>query len=110
MNEIKDEISLLFSDLKMSKLYKDYVKVKENLKNNSEITTLIKDIKRMQKIATNNKDVKIEKDLKKMYDKLYSIPLYQSYLIIKEELEENLYMISDNFDKYFKSILFIDIN
>lgn len=110
MNEIKDEISLLFSDLKMSKLYKDYVKVKENLKNNSEITTLIKDIKRMQKIATNNKDVKIEKDLKKMYDKLYSIPLYQSYLIIKEELEETLYMISDNFDKYFKSILFIDIN
>ncbi len=110
MNEIKDEISLLFSDLKMSKLYKDYVKVKENLKNNSEITTLIKNIKRMQKIATNNKDVKIEKDLKKMYDKLYSIPLYQSYLIIKEELEENLYMISDNFDKYFKSILFIDIN
>ena len=110
MNEIKDEISLLFSDLKMSKLYKDYVKVKENLKNNSEITTLIKNIKRMKKIATNNKDVKIEKDLKKMYDKLYSIPLYQSYLIIKEELEENLYMISDNFDKYFKSILFIDIN
>lgn len=110
MNEIKDEISLLFSDLKMSKLYKDYAKVKENLKNNSEITTLIKNIKRMQKIATNNKDVKIEKDLKKMYDKLYSIPLYQSYLIIKEELEENLYMISDNFDKYFKSILFIDIN
>lgn len=110
MNEIKDEISLLFSDLKMSKLYKDYVKVKENLKNNSEITTLIKNIKRMQKIATNNKDVKIEKDIKKMYDKLYSIPLYQSYLIIKEELEENLYMISDNFDKYFKSILFIDIN
>ena len=110
MNEIKDEISLLFSDLKMSKLYKDYVKVKENLKNNSEITTLIKNIKRMQKIATNNKDVKIEKDLKKMYDKLYSIPLYQSYLIIKEELEENLYIISDNFDKYFKSILFIDIN
>lgn len=110
MNEIKDEISILFSDLKMSKLYKDYVKVKENLKNNSEITTLIKNIKRMQKIATNNKDVKIEKDLKKMYDKLYSIPLYQSYLIIKEELEENLYMISDNFDKYFKSILFIDIN
>lgn len=110
MNEIKDEIILLFSDLKMSKLYKDYVKVKENLKNNSEITTLIKNIKRMQKIATNNKDVKIEKDLKKMYDKLYSIPLYQSYLIIKEELEENLYMISDNFDKYFKSILFIDIN
>lgn len=110
MNEIKDEISLLFSDLKMSELYKDYVKVKENLKNNSEITTLIKNIKRMQKIATNNKDAKIENGLKKMYDKLYSIPLYQSYLIIKEELEENLYMISDNFDKYFKSILFIDIN
>ena len=110
MNEIKDEISILFSDIKESKLYKDYVKVKEKLKNNNEITTLIKDIKRMQKIATNNKDVKIEKDLKKMYDKLYSIPLYQSYLIIKEELEENLYMISDNFDKYFKSILFIDIN
>ncbi len=110
MNEIKDEIDLLFSDIKMSKLYKDYVKVKEKLKNNNEITALIKDIKRMQKIATNNKDKKIEKDLKKMYDKLYSIPLYQSYLIIKEELEEKLYMISDNFDKYFKSILFIDID
>ena len=27
-----------------------------------------------------------------------------------EELEEKLYMISDNFDKYFKSILFIDID
>ena len=39
MNEIKDEISILFSDIKMSKLYKDYVKVKEKLKNNNEITT-----------------------------------------------------------------------
>ena len=105
MNEIKDEIDLLFSDIKMSKLYKDYVKVKEKLKNNNEITALIKDIKRMQKIATNNKDKNVELEIRKLYDKLYEYPLYQSYLIVKEEIEEELFQIKEQFDKYFKDIL-----
>lgn len=108
MNNIEDKIDELFDELEDSKLYKDYVKVKENLENESEIMNLINDIKRYQKISANNKDKSVDDKIKCLYNKLNHYPLYQSYLIIKEELEEELFMIKEAFEKYFKMMLKIN--
>lgn len=105
MNKIQNKIDNLFDELEKSKLYNDYLKVKKQLESNEEIVTIINKIKRLQKIATNNKDKNVELEIRKLYDKLYEYPLYQSYLIVKEEIEEELFQIKEQFDKYFKDIL-----
>lgn len=105
MNNIQDKIDELFNELEQSKLYKDYVLVKKQLENDEEIMKLISEIKRYQKVATNNKDMSVEEKIKKLYEKLESYPIYQSYLIIKENLNEELFMIKETFEKYFKDIL-----
>ncbi len=105
MNDFESKIDELFNDFERTDLYKRYLSVKSKMQNNKEIMDLIKEIKRLQKIATNNEDEVIEKHIKELYTKLDEYPLYQSYLIIKDELEEELFRIKDPLDKYFKDIL-----
>ena len=105
MNKIKKDIDKLFSELKEKEVYKNYVSVKKQLEDNKEISNIINEIRRLQKIVTNNEDDNIEIDLKKLYDKLNSYPIYQSYIAIKEELEEELFNIKEPLEKYFNDIL-----
>lgn len=105
MNNIKNKIDTLFDNLEKTDKYKKYVKIKKQLESDKEIMDLIDLIKRYQKVLANNKDKDIENKLKELYLKLESYPIYQSYLIIKEELENELFMIKETFSKYFEEIL-----
>ena len=105
MNNIEKEIDNLFNELESSNLYKNYKKVKKQLEDNTEIKQLLNEIKRLQKIVVNEKDKQVELELKKLYKTLDNYPLYQSYLSIKEELEEELQNISFTLNSYFKDIL-----
>ena len=107
MNNIQNKIDKLFDNLEESALYKDFVNIKEKLMNNKEIMNTINEIKRYQKLATNNKDIVLEKNIRELYTKLESYPLYQSYLIKKDELEEELYMVKSIFENYFKELLLL---
>ena len=108
MNNIINDIDDLFNKLKESNIYKEYLEVTKKLGENKDIKKIINEIKKYQKIGTNNKDNSVEKKLKELYKKLESYPLYQSYLIIKEQLEDELFNIKELFDKYFNDILKID--
>ena len=105
MKIIENKIDNLFNELEQSDLYKNYKKIKHQLEDNIEIMNLIQEIKRYQKIGTNNKDNSVEDKIKELNKKLESYPLYQSYLIIKEELEQELFQIKEVFEKYFHDIL-----
>ena len=105
MSDIENKIDELFNLLEESNVFKDYVKIKKQLEEDKDINNLIEDIKRYQKIATNNKDNSVEEKLKELYLKLESYPIYQSYLNIKEELNEELFGIKEVFDKNFSDIL-----
>lgn len=105
MDDISNEIDNLFDSFENSKLYKDFVNVKKQLESNEEIMNIIIRIKRLQKIATNNKDEMVEKEIKDLYKKLESYPLYQSYLIIKDLVQDELFGVKEQFDSYFKEIL-----
>lgn len=105
MNDIKMKVDVLFDELEETILYKDYVKIKKQLQEDKDINNLINEIRRYQKIATNNKDESVENKIKELYKKLESYPIYQSYLNIKEELESELYIIKENFELYFKELL-----
>ena len=99
MNDIQYKIDKLFDELEETILYKDYVKIKKQLQEDKDINNLIDEIRKYQKIATNNKDESVENKIKELYKKLESYPIYQSYLNIKEELENELYIIKENFSK-----------
>ena len=105
MNDIQYKIDKLFDELEETILYKDYVKIKKQLQEDKDINNLIDEIRKYQKIATNNKDESVENKIKELYKKLESYPIYQSYLNIKEELENELYIIKENFELYFKELL-----
>ena len=105
MNNIQNKIDKLFDDFEESTLYSDFIKIKEKLINNKEIMDIIDEIKRFQKLATNNKDVVLERRIRKLYTKLEAYPLYQSYLIKKDEIEEELFTTKSIFESYFKDLL-----
>ena len=105
MNDIEEKIDELFDELKNKDIYLNYIKAKEQLKNNNEITDIINRIKRLQKICTNNDDPKLEDEIKGLYGILNSYPIYQSYLNLKDELTEELMIIKCQFENYFKNIL-----
>lgn len=105
MDSINKKIDDLFNNLEESKLYNDYLKIKKQLEQDNEIMNLIEEIKRYQKILANNDDKSVENKLKELKLKLESYPIYQSYLNIKEDLENELFEIKDTFEKYFKDIL-----
>lgn len=109
MNNIESKIDDLFDDIEKSNLYKDYKRIKKQLENDKTIMNLIEDIKKYQKLAINNRnDNSVEEKLKKLYEKLESYPIYQSYLIVKEELNQQLFEVKETFEKYFKDILSIN--
>ena len=108
MNNIKCDIDKLFDELKVSKTYTEYQEVINKLHNNKKIMDLIKEIKRLQKILVNSKDNVVEKELNSLIDELNSYPLYQTYLIKKDELEDKLKEIKNLFESYFNEILKIN--
>lgn len=105
MSDIEEKINELFDELKNKEIYLNYIKAKEQLKSNNEVTNIINKIKRLQKICTNNDDPKLEDEIKKLYDALNSYPIYQSYLNLKDLLNEELIIIKCQFENYFKDIL-----
>lgn len=105
MSDIKEKIDELFDDFEESKLYKDYLSVQDKMANDEEIISVINEIKKFQKISANNKDKSVELKINDLYKKLESYPIYQSYLIMHDEIEEELFMIKEIFDKYFMDLL-----
>lgn len=108
MNEIKDKINSLFDEFESSELYQRYVSVKRQLEQSEDVMNTIKEIKRLQKIATNNQDNDVENKIKKLYKILDETPIYQSYMIIKDEVNETLYVVKEIFEKYFSELLSLE--
>lgn len=109
MNSISNKIDEMFDEFESSELCQNYLSAKKQLLNNDEVMGLIEEIKRLQKIATNNHDENIEAILKSLYQKLESYPLYQSYKVLEEEINEELFMVKEQFEKYFNSLLKLDV-
>ena len=105
MSDIEEKIDELFDDFEESKLHKDYLSVQDKISKDKEIISVINEIKKFQKISANNKDKSVELKINELYKKLESYPIYQSYLIMHDEIEEELFMIKEVFDKYFNNLL-----
>lgn len=106
-NEIKEKTSKIVESFKESENYQKYLKVKEKMNHNEEIKKLVDEIKRLQKRIVNHPKEKesLEKQINEILDKLKEIPLYNEFINLQEELNENINYIKSTLDDYFNNIL-----
>lgn len=95
-----DELVLI---IKNSKEYNTYLKIKEQLEENKQISELIKEVKQEQQYVVKNNLFNKEEDtvLQEKIKKLESIPLYNDYLNAIDDLNyylEPIKKIQDYFD------------
>jgi len=103
---IDKKIEELFDSIRNSDIYKKYLIMIKNMKEDKDIMNLLEEIKTLQKEATNleyHKDIKymeIDKIIKEKIKELYSNYKYQEYLNTFNELNEILKNITFQIEKF----------
>ena len=105
MEEFYNNLDSVVSTIKDSKEYKKCIKLKKEMDSNEEITSIVKEIKKLQKKYINTNDSNVKRELDELENKLEEIPIYHIYL---ENLEKVNYMINyvkDELNDYFDKLL-----
>lgn len=108
-NELKESLKEIIDEIKLSKYYQDYLRIEEKIKENEEITNLIKEIKDLQKELVKKdyykKDLSvIEEEYNNKLEELNSYPLYQSYLESQRKVNEKLQYVRVEIQSFFDEI------
>ena len=103
---INNSLEELFKAIENSNLYKEYLKMKDILSKDSEIKTLIDEIKELEKKATYLENIgddhykDIDEEIKRKADVLNNKQVYQEYLNKMEEFNDELAISSKMIEKY----------
>lgn len=103
---INNSLEELFKTIENSNLYKEYLKMKDILSKDSEIKTLIDEIKELEKKATYLENMgddhykDIDEEIKRKADVLNNKQVYQEYLNKMEEFNDELAISSKMIEKY----------
>lgn len=92
--EVLKKIDELVCLIKDTPNYKRYNELKSQMKNNKEIMSLIKDIKKLEQSIVKKEYNKIdineeEKKLKELKNELESFPIYLEYSYLQEDLNND---------------------
>lgn len=100
-NEILNKIDEIINYIENTPNYQRYLLIKEHMKDNQEINSLIGEIRVLQKRLVNNKRLDLEDELKKKTNLLNNIPLYREYLNTLDEINNVFNIIENELNKYF---------
>ena len=105
MENISNSVNDLVSYIKSTKEYQTCISLKNKMKNNSEITTLIENIKNTQKkyIRSGYKD-DIKEELDQLNNQLNAIPIYSVYLENLDRVNEMIGYVKDRLNQYFMDL------
>ena len=105
--EIEDKALELVKVIKDSNDYKEYLKLKEKIKDDEEIMDLIDKVKVLQKsyVKSAYLDNKIKQELDNELARLESIPLYKEYLIKEKKINNIMMNIKEGLNVIFEDIL-----
>ena len=97
----------LTNKIKEDKLYKDYMKLRQELKKDENITKTIDEIKRLQRkyVKANYQDKEALEKINSLTSELEEIPLYAIYQQKEEELNNNLVFIKEGLRDTFSNIV-----
>lgn len=102
LNKSLDEVVLC---IKNSKEYKKCIELKEKMKSNDEINSLVKEIKLKQKKYIKSNDPNILSELNELEEKLNSIPIYHVYNENLEKVNSYINYVKDELNDYFIELL-----
>ena len=103
-DELLNKIDELIELIKNTPNYKKYIELKEIMKNNSDIMSLIKQIKKVEQSIVKKEYNKVdtseeENKLKELKSELNTYPIYLEYSYIQEDLNndfQNIKKIIEN--------------
>lgn len=103
--KLSKAISEVVSSITDSEEFKECIKIKEKMSQNSDIKELIETITVLQKKYVRTGDTKVKDELDIVQNKLDSIPLYVSYQNKLEEVNRKIKIIKDELNDYFYSVV-----
>ena len=108
-NELRESLSEIIEEIKLSKEYQDYLKIEEKMKDNKEITDLISDIKKLQQELVKKEYYKndltnIKEEYNSKLEELNSYPLYVTYLESQRKINEKLQYVRGEIQSFFDKI------
>lgn len=100
-----EELNKIIEYITNTEEYKNTIKLKEQMNNNSELINLVEEVKKLQKeyIKTNRDDIK-----KKLDDKVSSLeeyPIYKSYNDNLEKVNQMISYVNDELNDYFDKVV-----
>lgn len=110
MDNLELEFNELINIIKDTKEYKNYVSLKDRLESNDDISSLVKEIKDLQKesvrLESKGQDFsKVDLDIKQKLVYLNNIPVYNDYIESLELLNDILVLVKNRFDKFIEELL-----
>ena len=106
-DDIKRKAEELVKALKEDKRYKEYIRLRDELKNNKDVMNKMKIIKSLQKeyVKSAYLDKEIEVKLKELNKELENNSLYKDYITKEKEINNILINITDGLNITFNNIL-----
>ena len=101
--EILDKIDDIINKIESSSDYQKYLKLKEDIGNNKELVLLINEVRQMNKDFVHK--LVDKKTLDKKTNELNNHPLYREYLNTIDVINNELSIIENTINNYFKKKL-----
>ena len=91
--------------IKNSPEYMECIELKKKMDNNTEINSLIKDIKLLQKKLLRTDSLEVEEELNSKINRLNEIPIYSIYNQKLNVINEKISYVNDELNDYFYKLL-----
>lgn len=111
---VKDNVLLKVDELveliKQDEIYKRYMLVSSQMKNNNDIMSIISSIKKKQKDIVNleyrNQDVSLlENEINNYLNELSNYPIYKEYTYLQKDLNDMFQGIKSILENYFFEVM-----
>lgn len=102
LNDAVDDVVTLITECEE---FKECIRLKEKLEENSEIKELISTIKCLQKKYVQTQDYKVKEELDRVNERLNSIPLYDSYNKKIAEVNDKIEFVKTELNTYFNEVV-----
>lgn len=103
--KLSKAISEVISAITDSPEFKECIRLKEKMDQNSEIKELVETVKKLQKKYVRTQDEQVKEELDKVQERLDSIPLYDSYQKKLAEVNRKIDFIKDEMNNYFYNVV-----
>ena len=105
MEKLNRSLDEVVDCIKESKEYKKCIELKEKMKDNEEVNSLVKEIKLKQKKYIKTNDSNIYRELNELEERLIAIPVYYVYTKNLEKVNEYINYVKDELNDYFMNLL-----